>query len=112
MLVDAFASIVLKFQHQLYYFVMSLARFNLYANSYSFLFKRAFESKKARGGKWTFYTEVFAIALFWIWYSAMLISIGNWKIALVSMLISNIVPSPLHVQVRIHTPLIFRDADR
>lgn len=99
MLFDAFAAFLLRFQHQLYYIVMSFARFNLYANSYGFLYKRAFEGKKARGGKWTFYLEVFAIALFWTWFSALLIHIGDWKKALGYILISHVVPSPLHVQV-------------
>ena len=39
MLLDKFASLVLQFQHKLYYVVMSLAQFNLYANSYAFLAK-------------------------------------------------------------------------
>ncbi|KAL9931700.1 hypothetical protein V8E36_009486 [Tilletia maclaganii] len=38
---DAPARLFLKYQHQLYYIVMSLGRFNLYANSYGFLAKRA-----------------------------------------------------------------------
>ncbi|KAK0528866.1 hypothetical protein OC834_003903 [Tilletia horrida] len=40
---DAPARVFLKYQHQLYYVVMSLGRFNLYANSYSFLAKRAWK---------------------------------------------------------------------
>lgn len=99
MLVDAFASVVLRFQHQLYYIVMSLARFNLYANSYGFLLKRAFEDKTARGGKWTFYLEVLAVILHWCWYGTMLAYIGDWKKALASLLISNMTAGPLHVQV-------------
>ncbi|KAE8192787.1 hypothetical protein CF328_g5251 [Tilletia controversa] len=41
LLFDAPARVFLKYQHQLYYVVMSLGRFNLYANSYGFLAKRA-----------------------------------------------------------------------
>lgn len=99
MVFDAFANIVLKFQHQLYYIIMSFARFNLYANSYGFLYKRAFDGKRARGGKWTFWLEVTFIALFWTWYSALLVHIGNWKQILGFVLISHMVPSPLHVQI-------------
>lgn len=104
MLFDAFASIVLRFQHQLYYFIMSLARFNLYANSYGFLYKRAFEGKRSRGGKWTFWLEIVGLVTFWCWYSALLVHIGSWKKALGFLLISNIVPSPLHVQVCLKAP--------
>jgi delta8-fatty-acid desaturase len=98
---DAFAGFVLRFQHHLYYVIMSLARFNLYANSYGFLYKRAFDGKKARGGKWTFYLEIVALVMFWTWYGSLLAHIGDWKKALGYVLISNIVPSPLHVQVSV-----------
>ncbi|KIM21540.1 hypothetical protein M408DRAFT_333402 [Serendipita vermifera MAFF 305830] len=99
MLLDAFAAFVLRFQHMLYYFIMSLARFNLYANSYGFLYKRAFEGKRARGGKWTFYLEVVGIVLFWTWYGSLLAHIGNWKTIIAFVLVSHMVPSPLHVQI-------------
>lgn len=99
MFFDAFAASILQFQHILYYIIMSLARFNLYANSYAFLCKRAFESKNARGGKWTFYLEIAGIALFWTWYTALLVHIGNWKGILGFVLVSHMVPSPLHIQV-------------
>lgn len=102
MLLDKFASFVLPFQHQLYYIVMSLARFNLYANSYAFLAKRAFAGKRDRGGKWTFWFEVFCLILFWNWYISVLQGTGSWKNALAYLFITNMVPSPLHVQVRFY----------
>lgn len=100
MLFDAFATVVLRFQHILYYLVMSLARFNLYANSYSFLYRRAFESRNARGGKWTLYLEVAAIGLFWTWYCLLLVRIGNLKDIIGFILVSHMVTGPLHIQVR------------
>ena len=102
MLLDKFASFVLQFQHRLYYIVMSLARFNLYANSYAFLAKRAFAGKRDRGGKWTLWLEVFCLILFWYWYIPVLKGTGSWKEALAYLLITNMVPSPLHVQVMSH----------
>ena len=99
MLLDKFASFVLQFQHKLYFIVMSLARFNLYANSYVFLAKRAFAGKRDRGGKWTFWLEVFCLILFWAWYIPVLKGTGSWKNALAYLFITNMVPSPLHVQV-------------
>jgi sphingolipid 8-(E)-desaturase len=104
MLFDAFATFILRFQHILYYIIMSLARFNLYANSYIFLYKRAFEAKNARGGKWTFYLEIVAIASFWTWYTALLVHIGNWMGILGFVLVSNMVSSPLHIQVMFILP--------
>jgi len=99
MILDKFASFVLPFQDKLYYIVMSLARFNLYANSYVFLAKRAFAGKRDRGGKWTFWLEVFCLILFWNWYIPVLKGTGSWKNALAYLFITNMVPSPLHVQV-------------
>jgi delta8-fatty-acid desaturase len=99
MLLDKFASFVLPFQDKLYYIVMSLARFNLYANSYAFLAKRAFAGKRDRGGKWTFWLEVICLILFWTWYIPVLKGTGSWKSALAYLFITNMVPSPLHVQV-------------
>lgn len=106
MLVDAFASVALRFQAQLYYIIMAFARFNLYGNSYSFLYKRAFDDKKAKGGKWTFYVEVIAVMMFWTWYGCLLYNTGSWHAALGYFLVSHIVPSPLHVQVRLQLHLI------
>ena len=40
---DAFAKVFLVVQHKLFYVVMSLARFNLYVQSYGYLAKTAFQ---------------------------------------------------------------------
>jgi delta8-fatty-acid desaturase len=102
MLIDKLASFAVQFQHKLYFVVMCLARFNLYSNSYAFLAKRAFAGKRDRGGKWTFWLEVVCLLLFWNWYIAVLKGTGSWKNALAYLLITNMVPSPLHVQVLSH----------
>ncbi|THH34139.1 hypothetical protein EUX98_g158 [Antrodiella citrinella] len=96
---DAVAKYTIPIQHYTFYIVMSLARFNLYALSYSFLAKNAFAPKKAIGGRWWWWTEIVALCLFYTWYGAVLRGCGNWKTALVYLLVSNIVPSPLHVQI-------------
>lgn len=92
---DGAAALFLSLQHRLFYIVMSLARFNLYANSYDFLLKRARRV-------WHWYVEIGAIFAFWAWYGSLLYGIGNWKPALVYLLVSHVVPSPLHVQVCTH----------
>ena len=88
---DAFAKIVLPLQHKLYYVVMSLARFNLYANSYGFLLLRSRRD-------WSFFLEIFSICAFWVWYGKVLMGTGSWITAIASVLVSNMVASPLHVQ--------------
>ena len=100
MVFDAFAKFFIRFQHKLFYVILGLARFNLYANSYIFLAKTAFQPSKAKGGRWWWWTEVGCIGLFFCWYIAVLRGCGSWQKALGFLLISNVVPSPLHVQVR------------
>lgn len=91
---DAPARIFLKLQHKIYYLVMSLGRFNLYANSYSFL------ALKARRDKW-FYIESIGVVLFWYWFGFLYLgAMPTWGTRIAALLISHIVTSPLHVQVR------------
>ncbi|KAG9099697.1 hypothetical protein FRC07_010503 [Ceratobasidium sp. 392] len=92
---DAFSRVFLSIQHKLFYIVMSLARFNLYANSYIFLIKSGLERR--RGGFW--WMEIIGILFYWTWYTTVLRGCGDWKTALAYLLISNVVPSPLHVQI-------------
>lgn len=92
---DFFAKIFLSVQHKLFYVVMSLARFNLYANSYSFLIKSGLQGRR----EWTWWLEIVGITFYWTWYSCVLRGCCSWKTALAYLLISHIVPSPLHVQV-------------
>ncbi|TBU63846.1 fatty acid/sphingolipid desaturase [Dichomitus squalens] len=96
---DAPAKFFISLQHKLFYVVLSLARFNLYALSYGYLFKTAFEPKKARGGRWWWWAEVFALGLFFTWYGAVLKGCGSWKNILVYLLVSHIAASPVHVQI-------------
>jgi sphingolipid 8-(E)-desaturase len=96
---DRASAFFLSLQHKLFYVVMSLARFNLYRLSYEFLIKKAISPKKAKNAQWSFWLEVAGIAVFWTWYIRVLRGTGSWQSALGFLLISNIVPSPLHVQV-------------
>lgn len=94
---DAPSLFLLKFQHYLYYPIMSLGRFNLYANSYSFL------ALKAKRDRWLL-AEVLGLVLFWGWFGGIVIAgIQGWKVKLAYTLTSHIVTSPLHVQVSFPT---------
>ena len=99
---DIFGKLFVSVQHKLFYVVMSLARFNLCVNSYSYLAKTAFQKPRAlaHGGRWWWWTEIAALGLFFCWYGAVLKGCGSWSNILLFVLISNVVPSPLHVQVR------------
>ena len=96
---DGFSRYVISFQHHLFYVIMSFARFNLYRLSYLHLWLTRSEPKKARGGRWWWWLEVMGILCWWSWYGRVLVGTGSWQKALMYLLVSNIVPSPLHVQV-------------
>jgi delta8-fatty-acid desaturase len=98
---DRFAKVFIAVQHRLFYIIMLFARFNLYALSYGYLIKKAFDTKRARGGRWAWGLEVVGIIFFWTWFSQVLIGCGSWQKALGYLFISHAATSPLHVQVRL-----------
>lgn len=93
---DAASKFLLTIQHRLYYIVMSLARFNLYAQSYIFLWKKGITQGK-RTKLWWF--EIFGIVFYWFWYTRVVAGTGNWKTGLAYVLITHMAASPVHVQV-------------
>jgi len=96
---DQFSKLLLSLQHKLCYIIMGFARFNLYANSYTFLYQKAFDTKRARGGNWSWRLEVAGILFFWSWFGRVLYGCGSWQNALAYLIVSHVVTSPLHVQV-------------
>ncbi|KAF8326829.1 fatty acid/sphingolipid desaturase [Cantharellus anzutake] len=96
MSIDAVSRFLLPIQHRLYYIVLSLARFNLYANSYWFLWKQGFKLHKRL---WTWWAEIAAIVSYWTWYCAAVKGCGHWKSGLAFVLVSHVVASPVHVQI-------------
>ena len=96
---DWFSRIALSVQHKLFYIVMAFARFNLYVNSYTFLYQKYFDTKRARGGNWAWRLEITGLLFFWTWFGRVLYGCGSWQMALAYLLVSHAVTSPLHVQV-------------
>ncbi|KAF8898813.1 delta 8-sphingoloid desaturase protein [Infundibulicybe gibba] len=89
---DRFAAYFISLQHKIFYLVMAFARFNLYANSYTYLYRKAWDTRRARGG-------VLGLVFFWCWFGAILYGCGSWKKALTYLIVSHAVTSPLHVQI-------------
>lgn len=80
-------------RHKLYYIVMSLARFNLFAESYMYLLFRAPSG---------FYRnlELTGVAFFWLWFGkGVLANIPTWGTRIGFVVLCFMVTSPLHVQV-------------
>lgn len=90
---DIFSKTMIAIQHRIYYVVLSLARFNLYANSYMFLAG----PKAKRNAFWRF--EIAGIAFYWMYFGGILWSQRNWQMRLAYLLISHVAASPVHVQV-------------
>lgn len=90
---DAAARFLLRFQHKLYYIVMALARFNLYALSYGFL------ATRARHDKWFWY-EVTGLGCFWYWYAVRVLQpLPSWGLVAAYLVLSHVFASPVHVQI-------------
>ncbi|KAL7420302.1 hypothetical protein Q5752_005271 [Cryptotrichosporon argae] len=90
---DAFARAMIPLQHKLYYVVLSLARFNLYALSYGFLFG----PKAKHDAFWAF--ELVGVAVYWAYFGALLHAQQGWAMKLGYLLVSHVCASPVHVQI-------------
>jgi delta8-fatty-acid desaturase len=93
---DAFSKFMIAVQHKIYYVVLSLARFNLYANSYGYL-----AGPKAKHDNF-WRLEVAGIAWYWFYFGGMLWAQRSWQMRLGFLLVSHIAASPVHVQVSTH----------
>ena len=96
---DFLARAVIPFQHYLFYIILSLARFNLYRLSYAHLISTIISPKRRNSFPWHWWLEIGGLCIFYYWYTAVLGGIPDWSTRIAYVLITNIVPSPLHVQV-------------
>ena len=78
-------------QHFLYYFIMGLARFNLYVQSFLLLASKS----KVPMRKW----EIFTLFLFWTWFFFLCSCFPTWGTMLLFIFISHFFAGLLHVQI-------------
>ncbi|WVF66640.1 hypothetical protein IAT40_001381 [Kwoniella sp. CBS 6097] len=90
---DAPSRFLIAVQHKLYYIVLSLARFNLYAQSYIYLLG----PKPKHDSFWVY--EIAGVAFYWLYYGAMLKGLPTWQMRLAYLLVSHVAASPVHVQI-------------
>lgn len=96
---DAFAKVLLRFQAYTYYPILSLARFNLYFQSWDYLIMGRGPRKGAAA--WHRYLEIFGQCVFWTWYGYFIIYKcipDNWT-RFAFFMISQQVSSPVHLQI-------------
>ncbi|KAF5375252.1 hypothetical protein D9758_000345 [Tetrapyrgos nigripes] len=103
--------LLVSVQHKLFYIVMLLGRFRLFQASCNSLYRRVFDTKRARGGNWAWRLEITAVILFWSWYGGLVLrNCGSWQKALLYLFVSNVTTSPLHIQIALsHFPMSTED---
>jgi len=107
LLLDRLTRILISFQHYLFYVILSLARFNLYRLSYAHLISTIISPKKRNSFPWHWWLEMVGLCVFYYWYTAVLRGIPDWSTRIAYVLITNIVPSPLHVQVSYQPHILY-----
>ncbi|ORZ39923.1 fatty acid desaturase-domain-containing protein [Catenaria anguillulae PL171] len=90
---DAASRFMIRFQHYLYYPIMMVARFNLYAQSYIYLITD--RDTNIHGKK-----ELLGLTLFWVWFGYLLAQLRfNMPIFVTFLLVSHAVTFLLHLQI-------------
>lgn len=99
MIFDKAAQTMIAIQHWTYYPILALAHFNLYVQSYIYLFSK--QPPRRGPAWWHWYLELFGVCFFWYWFGykvcAQTIPTAWSRFAFI--MISHIVSSPLHVQI-------------
>lgn len=96
---DAVAKVLLRIQKWTYYPFLSLARFNLYFLSWDYLIAGRGPTKGPAA--WLRWLELTGQVVFWTWYGYGIIYCSipdNWS-RFVFFMVSNMTPSPLHLQI-------------
>jgi delta8-fatty-acid desaturase len=89
---------LVPYQAYLYYIILLFGRFNLYLQSWLFLYKA--QGPRKGQAKWHRSFEIFGNILFWLWFGYGLLykSLPNASSRLSYLLISHMATMPLHVQ--------------
>ena len=93
---DDVAQYFISIQHYMFYFIMSLARFNLYAQSFIHNIIGPGSIYKKR------WVELSSLFFFWVWHISLLVYIGSWSHALLFLFVSHAVAGIVHVQICIN----------
>ena len=96
---DPFAKFVLRYQHYLYYPILTLGRFNLYVLSWQYIFLG--QGPRKGPAWWHRYLEMAGQVFFWYWfgYRLLYLSLPSNGIRLLYLLVSHAVTMPVHVQI-------------
>lgn len=94
---EAWGRYLIPLQAKLYYVIMAFARFNLYAQSYSFLLRGSeYSSRRIRTNRWI---EIVGLLVFFAWFTRLILCFEriSWMIAF--LIVSHGLAGILHVQI-------------
>ena len=96
---DAFAQFALRYQHYLYYPILTLGRFNLYVLSWQYILLG--QGPRKGPAWWHRYLELAGQIFFWYWfgYRLLYLSLADTTTRVLYLLISHAVTMPVHVQI-------------
>lgn len=96
---DPFAQFVLKYQHYLYYPILSFGRFNLYVLSWQYIFLG--QGPRKGPAWWHRYLEMAGQAFFWYWFGYLVVykSVDTNLHRFLYVLVSHAITMPVHVQI-------------
>ncbi|KAL9000885.1 MAG: hypothetical protein Q9169_000640 [Polycauliona sp. 2 TL-2023] len=99
MIFDCVARFSIRYQHLLYYPVLTLGRFNLYILSWEYLI-RGLGPRKGPA-RWHRWFEIAGNVFFWLWfgYGILYRTIPDARSRIVFVMVSHMVTGPLHVQI-------------
>ena len=90
---DRISKFFVSNQHLLYYLIMGVARFNLYAQSFIHVLTRCTGRKQK--------LELVTLGIFWCWFSLLCCLIPTYSGRLAFLLLSHFIAGLLHVQITI-----------
>nr|KAJ3412350.1 hypothetical protein HK105_002375 [Polyrhizophydium stewartii] len=89
---DAAARFFIPKQHFLFYIILAFGRFNLYANSWAYVFARSYMVPYRM-------FEIVGMSFFWVWYIWLLSHLPSWGHIVGYVLVSHMVTVFLHLQI-------------
>ncbi|KAL8674502.1 MAG: hypothetical protein Q9168_001094 [Polycauliona sp. 1 TL-2023] len=96
---DCVAKFAIRYQHLLYYPMLTLGRFNLYVLSWEYL-ARGLGPRKGPA-RWHRWFEIVGNVVFWVWfgYGILYRTIPDARSRFIFVMVSHMVTGPLHVQI-------------
>lgn len=96
---DAFAKFALRYQHWLYYPILTFGRFNLYVLSWQYILLG--QGPRKGPARWFRYLELVGQVFFWYWFGYLVLykSLPDGWTRFMYLMVSHAVTMPVHVQI-------------